>query len=484
MSEREGQNNFKQRLAAVERTLAHEVQGRVAGLTGLTVEVEDFAVPVGAQCEIYSRNGTTTAESIGFRGNISVLMPLGEMEGISRGDRVVCTRSEASFPIGEQLLGRVIDGNGNPLDNQGPLLCQCRRGVNSQRLQPLDRTRIDTPLSTGIRSIDALLTCGQGQRMGIFSGPGVGKSVLLGMIARNTSADVTVIALVGERGREVREFIEKDLGPEGLRHSVVVASTSDEPAPTRVRASFVASSIAEYFRDQGKNVLLLMDSITRIAMAQRQIGLAIDEPPATKGFTPSVFSLLPRLVERSGKSAKGSITGFYTVLVEGDDLSEPISDTMRGLLDGHIWLSRSLANRNHYPAIDAVESISRVMPDVVDEEHQQSARDITRLIAVYRDIEDLVNIGAYAAGTSVELDLAVQAQPVINRFLQQNIEEKVTFAEALQNLDDLCSVINQVTSQPGNSSAGNSSANNRQQNQQQPKNKRAPLGLERMMAGL
>lgn len=470
-------DNMKSRIAAIERTLSFEVQGRICGLTGLTVEVDDFTVPVGAQCEIITQNGQAIpAEAIGFREGITVLMPLGEMAGIARGDRVCCHRAQASVPIGTSLLGRVINSNGDPIDDKGPLLCQTRRDVSNRRIGPLQRTRIDAPIGTGIRVIDSVCTCGRGQRLGIFSGPGVGKSVLLGMIARYTSADITVIALVGERGREVREFIEKNLGPEGLQRSVVVVSTSDEPAPVRVRAGFVAATIAEYFRDEGKDVLLLMDSVTRIAMAQRQIGLAVNEPPATKGYTPSVFSLLPSLVERSGKTNTGSITGFYTVLVEGDDLSEPISDAMRGILDGHLWLSRDLANRNHYPAIDVLESISRVMPDVVNEEHLQHARQVTRLVAVYRDIEDLVNIGAYAPGASPELDLAVNSQPAINAFLEQGVQENVSFEQAVQSLHALHSQIQ-------NSVAGGQPVS-QDRPAQSPKPTQASAGLERMMAGL
>jgi len=470
-------DNMKSRLAAIERTLSFEVRGRIAGLTGLTVEVNDFTVPVGAQCEIITQNEKgIPAEAIGFRQNLTVLMPLADMVGIARGDQVCCRRAQASVPTGTSLLGRVINSNGDPIDGKGPLLCQARRDVSGRRIEPLQRTRIDMPIGTGIRAVDALCTCGRGQRLGIFSGPGVGKSILLGMIARYTSADVTVIALVGERGREVREFIERDLGRDGLKHSVVIASTSDEPAPVRVRAGFVAATVAEYFRDLGKDVLLLMDSVTRIAMAQRQIGLAVNEPPATKGYTPSVFALLPNLVERSGKTQNGSITGFYTVLVEGDDLSEPISDAMRGILDGHIWLSRDLANRNHYPAIDVLESISRIMPDVVHDDQMKKAREVTRLVAVYRDIEDLVNIGAYAPGASAELDVAVNSQPMINQFLHQGIREKVTFEEAVQSLHELYDQMQKnVTKTTG---IPQENANN------SPKPTPTPGGLERMMAGL
>lgn len=424
-------NNWQTRVDTVDQVLPMKLRGRVSGMTGLTVDVQDMAAPVGARCQILSRSrGGIDAEVIGFNGEVTVLMPLGDMSGIASGDPVVCVSTRSSIEIGSNLLGRVINSQGEPIDGKGPLLCQIRRGIEADPIEPLQRVRIDTPIGTGIRAIDSILTCGCGQRIGIFSGPGVGKSVLMGMIARFTSADVIVIGLIGERGREVREFIEKELGDAGLARSVVVVSTSDDPAPNRVRAGYVATTVAEYFRDQGKDVLLLMDSVTRIAMAQRQIGLAMGEPPATKGYTPSVFALLPRLLERSGRGAMGSITGFYTVLVEGDDLSEPVADAMRSILDGHLWLSRDLANRGHYPAIDVLESISRVMPDVVDRGHQQAAREITRLVAVYRDIEDLVNIGAYAPGANPEFDLAVQMRESIQTFLQQSMYEGVEIKES------------------------------------------------------
>ena len=372
-------DNWKFRLDSADRIMPVELTGTVTGMTGLVIEVCDFPAPVGAACVICtSTAGDIDAEVIGFRGEIAVVMPLGEMTGIAGGDRVICIAARRTIPLGDNLLGRVIDTSGNPLDGKGPLLCQVNASVEAQPLRPLERIRIDRPISTGIRSVDSLLTCGCGQRMGIFAGPGVGKSVLMGMIAKYTSADINVIALIGERGREVREFIERDLGPEGLARSVVVVSTSDEPAPVRVRCGFAACTIAEYFRDQGNDVLMLMDSSTRIAMAQRQIGLAMGEPPATKGYTPSVFSVLPRLLERCGRGPTGSVTGFYTVLVEGDDLSDPIADAMRSILDGHLWLSRDLANKGHYPAIDILESISRVMNDIVSSDHKNSARVINR----------------------------------------------------------------------------------------------------------
>jgi len=474
-------DNMAHRLRTVESSDSLAVHGRVRSLTGLTVEVADFLVPVGSQCEIVTRSGRTVAgEVIGFRQNVSIVMPLGEMTGIGRGDRVASRQSQARVPVGGEMLGRVVNASGEAIDGAGPLLCHVCEVVGRSAPGALERSRISEPIGTGIRAIDGLLTCGRGQRMGIFSGPGVGKSVLLGMIARHTSADVTVIALVGERGREVREFLEKDLGPEGLRRSVVVVSTSDEPAPVRVRAGFTATTIAEYFRDQGLDVLLLMDSVTRVALAQRQIGLAAGEPPATKGFTPSVFGLLPQLVERSGKAERGSITGFYTVLVEGDDLTEPVSDTMRGLLDGHLALSRDLANRGHYPAIDVLESISRVMPDVVEADHRLMARDIGRLVAIYRDVEDLVNIGAYAAGSQAEVDLAVQAQGQVNAFLQQEMDEHVTFDQARQQLREVFESLRAMASGQGGQPGASKAAAVRSGGDQH----RSGLGMERMMAGL
>lgn len=469
--------NLQERLTAVKQSLSLELKGRISQMVGLTVEARDFPAPVGSLCCITTRAGREiSAELIGFHGDAALLMPLAQMEGIGRGDWVRCVAVQAAVPIGTQLLGRVINGTGDPIDGKGPLLCQSRRTICARRIEPLQRTRIDAHVSTGVRAVDAMMTCGRGQRMGIFSGPGVGKSIMLGMIARNTSADVSVIALVGERGREVREFIERDLGDEGLRRSVVVVSTSDEPAPLRVRACFVATTIAEYFRDQPNDVLLLMDSVTRVAMAQRQIGLALGEPPATRGFTPSVFGLLPRLIERCGRASAGSITGFFTVLVEGDDLTEPVADAMRGLLDGHLWLSRDLANRGHYPAIDILESISRIMVDVVPREHLQAARLVTRLVAVYRDIEDLVNIGAYSVGTNPQYDLAIQAKSRIDEFLQQGITEKVSFTEAVRQMVNLAASLKDNPSAAPVTTA-------QSEPQQQPTAQPSPQ-LERMMVGL
>lgn len=427
------------------------ISGRVSGVRGLTVSVSDFAVPVGASCRI-CRSGISaqkgvSARVIGFSDDSTLVMPMGPTAGIGRGDRVVCEAGEQTVGVGRALLGRVLNGFGQPIDGLGPLKIETRQPIHPDPIDPMDRKSIDEPIGTGIRAIDSMLTVGRGQRMGIFSGPGVGKSVLMGMVSRYTSADVTVIALVGERGREVRSFLEKDLGPEGMKNAVVVVATGDEPPLVRVQAGAVATAIAEYFRDQGLDVLLLMDSLTRLATAQRQIGLVAGEPPATKGFTPSVFNMLPELLERSGRTNTGSITGFYTVLVEGDDINEPISDAVRSITDGHILLNRSLANRGHYPAIDILGSISRVMTDVADVEHRQAAQELQRLLAIYRDIEDLVNIGAYAGGTNPEYDLAVKAHPLIRDFLRQQVEEKCTFAQAKSSLLEIARRIRKLAPQ-------------------------------------
>ncbi|MBN1345967.1 MAG: FliI/YscN family ATPase [Phycisphaerae bacterium] len=417
-------NIFAHQIEAVAQGISERLVGQAAGMAGLTIEVADFPAPTGAMCTIRSRSGRRiAAQVVGFRADKTLLMPLSETAGVGRGDTVVCEASRQTVGVSEAMLGRVLNGLGQPVDGKNPLDVEQYYPLLREAPPAMSRRAIDKVLGTGIRAIDAMTTVGSGQRLGIFAGTGVGKSVLMGMISRYTSADVIVVALVGERGREVRDFLTKDLGPEGLERSVVVVSTSDESPVLRVRACFLATAVAEFFRDQGKDVLLLMDSLTRMAMAQRQIGLAAGEPPATKGYTPSVFAMLPQLLERSGRTERGSITGFYTVLVEGDDITEPIADTTRGILDGHVWLSRDLANRSHYPAISVLDSISRVMVDVVDEEHIAAARVVKRVMATWQDIEDLVNIGAYAAGTNPEFDLAVYGKPLIDRFLQQAIKE-------------------------------------------------------------
>ncbi|OGJ92996.1 MAG: EscN/YscN/HrcN family type III secretion system ATPase, partial [Candidatus Raymondbacteria bacterium RIFOXYA2_FULL_49_16] len=393
-------------LCAKARTV--KVNGRITQVIGLVIESEGPAASIGEICTI-EFNGILVgrAEVVGFKEAKTLLMPLGEMTGIRPGLDVVATGRPLKISVDSSLLGRVIDGLGNPLDGKGPIQASSSRAVFSTPPSPLTRRRIAEPMVTGIRSIDSFLTLGKGQRVGIFAGSGVGKSVMLGMIARNCLAKVNVIALIGERGREVREFIERDLGEEGLKRSVVVVATSDQPALIRLKGALTATTIAEYFRAEGNDVMLLMDSSTRIAMAQREIGLATGEPPATKGYTPSVFAFLPRLMERAGTSDKGSITGLYTVLVEGDDLDEPIADAMRSILDGHIVLSRALAQRNHYPAIDVLGSISRVMPDVIEKEHLAAARRLLTLMAEYRGAEDLITIGAYAKGSNPEVDRAI-----------------------------------------------------------------------------
>jgi len=403
------------------------IAGRVSGVRGLTVSVSDFPAPLGATCRIVRGPMQIDARVIGFADGSTLVMTIGPMAGICRGDRVTMTSSQQTVGVGRGMLGRVLDGLGRPLDGRGEFDVEKRGLIWPPPTSPMQRPRIDTPLATGVRAIDAMLTVGQGQRMGVFSGSGVGKSVLLGMIARGTAADVTVIALIGERGRDVREFIDKDLGPDGLKRSVVIASTSDEPPLVRVQAGAVATAAAEYFRDTGCNVLLLMDSLTRLADAQRQIGLAAGEPPATRGYTPSVFSLLPELLERSGRTNKGSITGFYSALVEADDLNDPISDAVRSVTDGQVFLTRHLADRGHWPAIDVLRSVSRVMIDVTDRPHQDAARDLHRQLALYAEIEEMVNIGAYKPSGDGEYDLAVRMLPEIRRFLAQGIGEHADF---------------------------------------------------------
>lgn len=409
--------------------------GRVSKVVGLTIEVLGIDAFIGESCEIYvpGRGEPVCAEVVGFRGRTSLLMPLGELGGIRPGARVVPRGRSMVVRAGEDLLGRVLDGLGRPLDG-APLQGEVDVPVQAQPPGPLERPLITEVLPTGVRAIDAFLTCGRGQRMGIFAGSGVGKSVLMGMICRHASADVNVVALVGERGREVREFITTDLGPEGLAKSVVVAATSDQPPLVRLRAAFTATAIAEYFRDQGKDVLLLMDSVTRFAMAQREIGLAVGEPPATRGYTPSVFALLPKLLERTGNSPEGSITGFYTVLVEGDDMQEPVADTTRSILDGHIVLSRDLAARYHYPAIDILQSTSRLMSSVADEEHVRLAGEMRRLLAAYRDSEDLINIGAYIAGSNPLVDRAIEVYPGLTEFLNQRPGDECSYDTVVERL--------------------------------------------------
>lgn len=431
--------NFKrviERLATIDSMV---VNGKVTQVLGLVIEATCASVSVGDMCYVIPSNGGKPlhAEVVGFRGRKALLMPLGEMRGVGPESVVVPTNRPMSVGVGPELIGRVINGLGRPIDGGGPMGYDQRRSLVSPPMNPLDRQRIAEPLATGVRSIDALLTCGKGQRVGIFSGSGVGKSVLLGMIARYTNADVNVIALLGERGREVKEFLERDLGADGLSRSVVVACTSDEPALLRLKSALVATTIAEYFRDRGKNVLLMMDSITRFAMAQREIGLAAGEPPTTRGYPPSVFALLPRLLERAGTSPTGSITGIYNVLVEADDMGDPIGDSVRSILDGHIVLSRDLAARSHYPAVDVLSSVSRVMPDVAEGSHQGRARHLRSVLATYADAEDLINIGAYVEGSNSRIDYAKDNIDAINSFLQQDVEQGATYDETVGELQEL-----------------------------------------------
>src|SRR5277367_791455 len=412
---------YHERLAKIETC---RWTGNVTELVGLLVESNGPAAAIGDFCEIGTKEGRLIrTQVIGFRDGRVLSMPLEETDGLHMGDSIIARKEDARMEAGPQLLGRVIDGFGRPLDNLGPITGGEPYDLYAAPPGPLDREPIGEPLTTGIRAIDSLLTCGKGQRIGIFGGSGVGKSTLLGAMSRNSSADVSVIALIGERNREVRDFIEQDLGPEGLKKSVLVVATSDRPAPLRIRAAFVALAVAEYFRDQGKDVLLVMDSVTRLAMAQREIGLAAGEPPSQKGYTPSVFHLLPKVFERAGRFRRGSITGFFTVLVEGDDLNEPITDAARGILDGHIVLSRNLGAAGHYPAIDVLSSISRVASHVAPPEHLKSAAKMREAMASYQQSEDLISLGAYVAGTNAKLDASIRSRERIVNFLRQRPDE-------------------------------------------------------------
>ena len=419
----------------LQRCMPAALTGSVLSTTGTMVSVGGFPAPVGALVEIGRQSGPSLeGEVVGFHEGATLVYPLQSPTGVRRGNRVWLRRTTASLRVGDALLGRVIDARGQAIDGHPQPVLPYRAALDRPPVRPTDRPRIDTPLSTGIRAIDGLLTCGRGQRMGIFAGSGVGKSVTLGMMARYTSADVTVIALIGERGREVNEFVQRDLGPEGLKRSVVVVATSDDPAILRVRAAWTATTVAEYFRSQGLDVLLVMDSLTRFALAQREIGLAAGEPPTTRGYPPSVFGLLAKLVERAGRTPQGSITAFYSVLVEADDPQEPIADTVRGLLDGHTWLSRSLAARGHYPAIDVLESISRLMPELIDQPHRVAAQRLRELLAAYRDHEDLISIGAYRRGSHPVVDAAIDMRASIDAFLQQRMDESCDLQSAREGL--------------------------------------------------
>ncbi len=412
--------------------------GHITRVIGLVIESIGPQVSIGELCLIKTEKEDIKAEVVGFDDNKVLMMPIGEMEGIRPGAKVVATDEKLKIEAGEKLLGKILDGCGNVINGEMPDgLTEV--AVNQNPPNPLKRKRITEPLSLGVRSIDGFLTCGRGQRLGIFAGSGVGKSTLLGMAARNTNADINVIGLIGERGREVRDFIEKDLGEEGLKRSIVVVATSDQPALLRVKAASITTAIAEYFRDKGEDVLLMMDSVTRVAMALREVGLAIGEPPATRGYPPSVFAKLPKLLERTGSNEHGSITALYTVLVEGDDFNEPVSDTVRGILDGHISLSRELAESSHYPAVDVLSSVSRIMKDIVDPKHVEAANKLQKMISVYNQSEDLINIGAYEHGTNPKLDRAIRKIDDINNFLTQGIHEKSTYEETVNKMIKIAS---------------------------------------------
>lgn len=425
-------------LRAVESVNPIRLHGKVTQVVGLVIEGYCPDTSVGAICEIRPKDGVPIpAEVVGFRDNKTLLMPLGDLRGVGLDSLITVRRDKATLKVGAGLLGRVIDGLGNPIDDKGPLHLDEEYPIYAAPVNPMKRPPIRRPLDLGIRSINGLLTCGQGQRVGIMAGSGVGKSTLLGMIARYTEADVNVIALIGERGRELREFVEKDLQEQGLHKSVVVVATSDQPPLVRMRGAYLATTIAEYFKDQGKKVLMMMDSATRFAMAMREVGLAIGEPPTTKGYTPSVFAALPKLLERTGNFPEGSITGLYTVLVEGDDFNEPISDAMRSILDGHIVLSRDLAARNIYPPIDIMASASRVMADVADERHRKLAGQFKETLATYRQSEDLINIGAYKAGSNPGIDQAIRKIDAMTAYQKQAVADPATLADSVDGLQQI-----------------------------------------------
>ncbi|MCB2183837.1 MAG: flagellar protein export ATPase FliI [Desulfobulbaceae bacterium] len=413
------------------------IRGRVNQVIGMVIESKGPGIPVGSICEVdvFKGKGRIPAEVVGFREGRVLLMPLGEMRGVEPGSAIRLVGGQARVAVASSLLGRVIDGLGNPMDDKGPLEEGADYPLYAEPLNPMKRERITEPVDVGVRAINGLLTLGKGQRIGILAGSGVGKSTLMGMVARHTAADISVIALIGERGRELKDFIERDLGPEGLARSVVVVATSDQPPLVRMRGAYLATAIAEFFRDQGRDVIMMMDSVTRFAMSSREVGLAIGEPPTSRGYTPSVFAQLPKLLERAGTcEGKGSITGIYTVLVEGDDMNEPIADAVRSIVDGHIILSRELASRGHYPSIEIMGSVSRCMSDVVVKEQVAASHRFLETLATYRRSEDLINIGAYAAGTNPKIDTAINMIDKINGYLQQNVEEKCTADESRQQL--------------------------------------------------
>jgi len=416
--------------------------GKVSKVVGLIAEGRGIKAPVGAVCQMVSEDGQggvreVPAEVVGFRDGACLFMPYGDLRGISPGTLIRNTSTPPLFPVGDCYLGRVIDAFGNPIDNGPPIMPGQHNPLFAAAPPPMERPRISDPVDVGVRAINGLLTLGKGQRVGIMAGSGVGKSTLMGMIARNTKADINVIGLVGERGRELREFIEKDLGPEGMARSVVVVATSDQSPLIRMRAAYAATAMAEFFRDEGKDVILMMDSVTRFAMAGREVGLAAGEPPTTRGYTPSVFAHLPKLLERAGRNALGSITGIYTVLVDGDDFNEPIADAVRSILDGHIVLTRDLADQGHFPAIDVLKSISRLRSDVTPKDDLAAGREMIRLLATFRRVEDMVNIGAYARGANPEIDRAIDMIGPINSYLRQDVAESQTLEESFKAIRDL-----------------------------------------------
>jgi len=419
---------------AVAKTEPIKVYGRVIEITGIIIKATGVKASIGESCRILSEHIELDAEVVGFRDGKVLLMAVGDLSEVKAGSRVLSIGKKVNVRVSQALIGRVINERGEPIDGKGPIVGS-EFPLYSLTPHPLKRQRISQPIDLGIRSINGLLTCGKGQRIGIMAGSGVGKSVLLGMMARYTAASVNVIAMIGERGREVREFVEKDLGEEGIKKSVIVVSTSDQPPLAKVRGALAATAIAEYFRDSGSDVLLLMDSLTRVAMAQREIGLATGEPPTSKGYTPSVFALLPKLLERVGTSeGSGSITGLYTVLVEGDDMSDPVADSARAILDGHIVLSRELAMESHYPAIDVLQSISRLMPDIVDAKHKELASRFIETMATYKKVEDMINLGAYKEGSNAKVDQAIKLYDKLRMYLKQGMNERRDFADSLQGL--------------------------------------------------
>lgn len=426
-------------LSVLENTEPIKVNGKITDVIGFVIISVGPNVSLGEICKVVDKTGKEICESevVGFKEGKVLSIALGEIQNIAPSCQIVSTGKSFMVGVGDKLLGRVIDGFGNPIDGKGDLTFSTIKNSYREPPNPLSRKRIEEPLQTGVRAIDGLLTVGKGQRIGIFAGSGVGKSVMLGMIARNTNADISVIVLVGERGREVKEFIERDLGEEGLKKSVIVVATSDKPSLARIKAAYIGTTIAEYFRDHGKDVVLMMDSVTRFAHAQREVGITIGEPPTTKGYTPSVFAVMPKLLERAGTSSKGSITGFYTVLVDGDDMSDPIADNVRSILDGHIVLSRKIANKGQFPAIDPLQSVSRVMPDIVSEDHRLRAMEFNEILSTYHEAEDLINIGAYVKGSNPQIDHALNKIDSLRSFLKQDMKEKSGYEDTVKRLSKL-----------------------------------------------